>query len=85
MRDAQALTTTPVSLVLLAELAGLDWWDFTDQIGEPVTGPWISLVSEDPPDPDTPGPEPVPAVRPRTWWLTRWPPRHALTSSPWLL
>ena len=45
MRDAQALTTTPVGLVLLAELAGLDRWDFMDQIGEPVTGPWISLVS----------------------------------------
>lgn len=51
MRDAQAPTTTPVGLVLLAELAGLDRWDFMDQIGEPVTGPWISLVSEDAPDP----------------------------------
>ena len=47
MRDAQTLTTTPVGLVLLAERAGLDRWDFMDQIGEPVTGPWISLVSED--------------------------------------
>jgi len=74
VRDAQALTTTPVGLVLLAELAGLDRWDFMDQIGEPVTGPWISLVSEDAPDPGQAGPGPVPAVRPRTWWLTRWPP-----------
>ena len=39
MRDAQALTTTPMGLVLLAKLAGLDRWDFMDQIGEPVSGP----------------------------------------------
>ena len=51
MRDAQALTTTPMGLVLLAKLAGLDRWDFLDQIGEPVRGPWISLVSADSPDP----------------------------------
>jgi hypothetical protein len=51
VRDAQALTTTPVGLVLLATLAGLDRWDFMDQIGEPVRGPWISLVSTDSPDP----------------------------------
>ena len=51
MRGARALTTTPVGLVLLATLAGLDRWDFMDQIGEPVRGPWISLVSADSPDP----------------------------------
>ena len=51
MRDARALTTTPVGLVLLAKLAGLDRWDFLDQIGEPVRGPWISLVSADSLDP----------------------------------
>ena len=44
MRDAQALTTTPMGLVLLAKLAGLDRWDFMDQIGEPVSGPWVRLV-----------------------------------------
>ena len=52
MRDAQALTTTPVGLVLLARLAGLDRWDFMDQIGEPVSGPWIRLASAGSPDPE---------------------------------
>src|SRR5215831_100969 len=36
--DARALTMTPVGLALLAELAGLDRWDFMDQIGEPIPG-----------------------------------------------
>lgn len=38
MPDAEALTTTPLGLVLLAELAGLNRWDFVEQIGEPVPG-----------------------------------------------
>lgn len=38
MPEAGALTTTPVGLALLAELAGLDVWDFMDQIGQPVPG-----------------------------------------------
>ncbi|MBV9450411.1 MAG: hypothetical protein JO345_31430 [Streptosporangiaceae bacterium] len=33
--DAEALTTTPVGLLLLAELAGLNRFDFLEQIGEP--------------------------------------------------
>jgi hypothetical protein len=38
MPDAKALTTTPLGLILLAELAGLDRWDFMEQIGEPIPG-----------------------------------------------
>src|SRR5215472_8208226 len=38
MPEAGALTTTPVGLALLAELAGLDVWDFMDQIGQPIAG-----------------------------------------------
>ncbi|HVB44946.1 MAG TPA: hypothetical protein VNF47_19910 [Streptosporangiaceae bacterium] len=33
MPDAQAFTTTPEGVILLAELIGLDRWDFMDQIG----------------------------------------------------
>jgi len=35
-------------LVLLAELADLDRWDFVDQIGEPVSRPWARLVPAPP-------------------------------------
>ncbi len=38
MPDAEALTTTQVGLTLLAKLAGLDLWDFMEQIGQPVPG-----------------------------------------------
>jgi hypothetical protein len=38
MPDAEELTKTPLGLTLLAELAGLDRWEFMEQIGEPVPG-----------------------------------------------
>jgi hypothetical protein len=38
MPDAEGLTKTPLGLVLLAGLAGLDRWDFLEQIGESVPG-----------------------------------------------
>jgi hypothetical protein len=48
--SAQALTTTPLGLRLLARLAGLDLWEFLDQIGVPTLG-GTSLMAADPPDP----------------------------------
>jgi len=45
MQDAQALTTTPVGLALLAELAGLDRWDLMERIGQPIPGTTLMPVS----------------------------------------
>jgi hypothetical protein len=43
--EARVLTTTPVGLTLLARLAGLDLWDFMDQIGQPVPGTRLMPVA----------------------------------------
>ena len=78
MPDARALTTTPAGLALLATLAGLDRWDFMDQIGEPVrraldpprvrglAGPGTRPdAGRSPPSGRGPGSDQVAAVTPR--------------------
>lgn len=52
MGDARTFVSTPVGLSLLAEVVGLDLWDFLDQVGGSVPG--IKLVSS-PSDAGAPG------------------------------
>ena len=75
--DAEALTTTPVGLALLAELAGLDRWDFLDQIvarmkitpvldGDRLSLP--SIESPRPPSTSATGQEPEMDDRAVAYW-----------------
>ena len=63
MGDAGTFMATPVGLSLLAEVAGLDLWDFMEQIGESIPG---TTLKASPSDADAPAPGHGPAAaRPR--------------------
>src|SRR5882757_2262787 len=63
MGDAGTFMATPVGLSLLAEVAGLDLWDFMEQIGESIPG---TTLKASPSGADAPGPGHGPAAaRPR--------------------
>lgn len=65
MGDAGTFMATPVGLSLLAEVAGLDLWDFMEQIGESIPGTTLKASPSDA-DADAPGPGHGPAAaRPR--------------------
>jgi hypothetical protein len=69
MGDAGTFMATPVGLSLLAEVAGLDLWDFMEQIGESIPGttlkasPWTRMRRGR----GTARQQPVPVARRRTW------------------
>jgi hypothetical protein len=63
MGDDGTFMATTVGLSLLAKVAGLDLWDFMEQIGESIPG---TTLTASPSDADSPGPGHGPApVRPR--------------------
>ncbi len=71
MGDAGTFMATPVGLSLLAEVAGLDLWDFMEQIGESIPGttlkasPWTRTRTRR--GRVTARQQPVPVARRRTW------------------